>query len=135
LRIVIDTNVLISAAFFAGQPLRILMSCIAGRFQLALSPDILMEYTQVGDAFTRKRANPDFENFLATVLAHAVIADPPALHPPICRDPHDDKFLVCALATGAEVIATGDRDLLSLSGRLPVRIMRPKEFVDRYLRS
>ena len=58
MRIVIDTNVLISGAFFAGWPLRILMSCVQGEFQLALSPEILTEYREVGEAFSRKRSNP-----------------------------------------------------------------------------
>jgi putative PIN family toxin of toxin-antitoxin system len=135
LRIVIDTNVLISGAFFAGQPLRILMSCIEDRVQLAVSPEILTEYTNVGHAFARNRANPDFDSFLATVLIHAIIVDPPPLHPPVCRDPHDDKFIACAIAAGVDVIVSGDRDLLSISGKVAVAIMRPSEFVDRYLRS
>lgn len=135
MKIVIDTNVLISGAFFAGQPLRILMSCIDGRFRLVVSPDILTEYAQVGHAFTRNRANPHFDSFLATLLAQALIVDPPPLHPPVCRDPHDDKFVACAIAAGADTIVSGDRDLLSVSGKVPVRVMSPKEFVDRYLRS
>ena len=131
----IDTNVLISGAFFAGQPLRILMSCIEGRFRLVVSPEILTEYAQVGHAFTRNRANPDFDSFLATLLAQALIVDPPPLHPPVCRDPHDDKFVACAIASGTDMIVSGDRDLLSVSSKVPVRVMRPKEFVDRYLGS
>jgi uncharacterized protein len=135
LRIVVDTNVLISGAFFGGPPLQILMSCVEGRFQLVLSPEILMEYREVGEAFSRKRADSDFDDFLGILVAQALIVDAPSLKRPMSRDPHDDKFIACALAVDAEVIVSGDRDLLSISERLAVPVMRPKDFADRYLRS
>ena len=53
---VLDTNVLISGAFYAGPPFQILQSCIEGEFQLVLSPEILVEYRRVGEKFSRKRS-------------------------------------------------------------------------------
>lgn len=130
---VLDTNVLISGAFYAGPPLQILQSCIEGEFQLALSPEILVEYRRVGEEFFRKRFNPDFERLLGLIVAQALIVEAPDLDQPVCRDPHDDKFIACALAVGADVIVSGDKDLLSISGKFNIPVMRPKEFVDRYI--
>ena len=54
---------------------------------------------------------------------------------PVSRDPHDDKFIACALAVDVDVIVSGDRDLLSISEKLAVPVMKPREFVDRYMSS
>ncbi len=43
-----------------------------------------------------------------------------------CRDPHDDKFLVCALQGQADLLVTGDKDLLQLAGRYPFKILTPQ---------
>ncbi|MGH8435578.1 MAG: PIN domain-containing protein [Pseudomonas sp.] len=48
-------------------------------------------------------------------------------------DPADDKFLSCALASGADVIISGDRQLLATSGWNGIEVLRPRAFVDRYL--
>lgn len=133
MRVVLDTNVLISGAFFSGPPLQILRSCLEDEYQLALSPEILTEYRRVGEEFSRTRPNPDFEKLLALLLARALIVEVPDLDLPVCRDPQDDKFIACALAVGADVIVSGDRDLLAASGRLSIPVVRPREFVDRYL--
>jgi len=133
LRVVLDTNVLISGAFYAGPPLQILQSCIKGEFQLVLSPEILVEYRRAGEEFSRKSSNPDFERLLGLLVAQALIVEAPDLDQPVCRDPDDDKFVACALAVGADVIVSGDKDLLNISGKLTIPVMRPKEFVDRYL--
>lgn len=130
---VLDTNVLISGGFYTGPPLKILMSCIEGEFQLALSPEILMEYRRVGEEFSRKRPDADFEKLLSLLVAQALIVDAPDLNQPLCRDPHDDKFIACALAACADVIVSGDKDLLSISGRISVPVMKPREFVEQYI--
>jgi putative PIN family toxin of toxin-antitoxin system len=133
LRVVLDTNVLISGSFYSGPPKRILKALIEGKFQMALSPEILSEYRRVGENFSPEHPNPDFERMLSLLVTQALIVDAPELEKPLCRDPHDDKFIACALAVGAEVIVSGDNDLLSLSDRLPITVMSPNEFIDEYL--
>jgi len=48
MRLVVDTNVLISGAFYAGPSSRILDACMRGKGQLILSPEIIDEYVRVG---------------------------------------------------------------------------------------
>jgi predicted nucleic acid-binding protein len=48
----------------------------------------------------------------------------------VCRDPDDDRILECALAASAEVIVTGDRDLLDLGAFRDTPIMTPRQFLD-----
>lgn len=100
MRIVIDTNVLISGAFFAGPSSRILDACIRGRFQLVLSPAIVEEYVRVGEEFTRERPNVPFARFLDVLIGSALLVEAPDLPEPVCADPDDDKFIACALAGG-----------------------------------
>lgn len=133
MRVVLDTNVLISGAFYSGPPKRILNALIEGKFKMVLSPEILLEYRRVGESFSPEHPNPDFNRMLSLLVNQALIVDAPELEKPLCRDPHDDKFIACALAVGAEVIVSGDNDLLSLSDRLPINVVSPKEFIDDYL--
>lgn len=48
----------------------------------------------------------------------------------ISHDPDDDKFILCAVAGGADYIISGDRDLLSISSYKDIRIITPGEFID-----
>ena len=133
MRVVLDTNVLISGAFFSGPPSLILDACTASTFRLVLSPEIVDEYRRVGEEFIRTSPNPDFERLLNFLVAHAILVDAPQLDRPLCRDPGDDKFIACAIAGKADVIVSGDRDMLAVSGQLGIRVLRPREFVTRYL--
>lgn len=47
----------------------------------------------------------------------------------VCRDPHDDKFLEVALAGQADVIVSGDEDLLTLSPYAGIPIVSPSQFL------
>jgi len=132
-RVVVDTNVLISGAFYPGPSSRILDACIRGKFQLVLSPDIIDEYARVGEEFTRKRPNVPFARFLDMLISSALLVQAPALPEPISADPDDDKFIACALAGDAKVITSGDKHLLSVSGYASIEILRPRRFEDEYL--
>jgi uncharacterized protein len=48
----------------------------------------------------------------------------------ICRDPNDDMILECAVIAGAQMIISGDKDLLVLDGYRGIRIVAPNEAID-----
>ena len=133
MRIVVDTNVLISGAFFSGTPSKMIDKCLDGEFQLVLSFEILDEYRRVGEAFSRQRPNKDFDRLLTLLITNAMVVQSCTLEEPVCRDPDDDKFIACAIATETNVIVSGDKDLLSVSGYADITVVRPKEFEERYL--
>jgi putative PIN family toxin of toxin-antitoxin system len=62
---------------------------------------------------------------------HAKWVDPRALLKPVCRDADDDWVLATALAGTADVIVTGDGDLLALGTHEGVRILSPRQFIER----
>jgi len=133
-RLVVDTNVLVSGAFYRGPSSRILEACVRGKCQLVLSPDIIDEYVRVGEEFSRKRPNVPFARFLDLLISAALLVEAPPLPEQVCEDPDDDKFIACALAGGAKIITSGDKHLLTLSGHADIAILRPRRFEDEYLK-
>ena len=57
------------------------------------------------------------------------------IHPPICRDPDDDKFIACAVSGKVELIITGDQDLLVLKKYKKTRFMTPSQFFQELLKA
>lgn len=133
MRIVLDTNVLVSAVFFGGIPGRILEAWRDGRVQLVLSAEILEEYQRVGLILSADHAGVRLEPFLGLLAVAAEFVVAPALPEPASVDPDDDKFLACAWAAGVSVLVSGDRHLLEQSGWRDVRVIKPRQFVDDYL--
>lgn len=134
MRIVLDTNVFISGIFFTGPPYQILEAWRDGKVQLLVSPSILDEYQRIGVELALQFKDVDLRPFweLLTIQAEIVLA--PTLHPVIHDDPSDDKFLEAALAGNASYIISGDRHLLKISEFQGIQILKPKDFVQRYLK-
>ncbi len=75
MRIVLDTNVFVSAVFFGGVPGRILEAWRDGRLQLVLSAAILDEYQRVGQFLGAQFAGVDLEPILALLTVEADIVE------------------------------------------------------------
>ena len=133
MRIVLDTNVFISAVFFGGVPGRILEAWRDGRLQLVLSADILNEYQRVGQVLGTRYSGVDLEPFLHLLAVEAEVIEAPDLSAPVSADPNDDKFFACASAAGVAVVVSGDKDLLDHDGWRGVRVLRPRQFTDEFL--
>lgn len=133
MRTVLDTNVLVSGVFFGGPPYEILNAWRHGRLGLVLSVDILDEYRNVGHRLAAKYPGVEIGPILALLAVHAEFVVAPPLVAPACDDPTDDKFFACALASGCKIIVSGDRHLHKASGYAGVTVVRPREFVEKYL--
>jgi len=66
-----------------------------------------------------------------TQNAEVVSATP--LSERVCEDPNDDKFFACALSSECEVIISGDKHLLKVTGYKNIKVLKPREFVTAYL--
>lgn len=135
MKVVLDTNVLVSGLIFGGTPARILTAWATDRFRLVASPEILEEYRRVGVALAagREPLVRALDALLAMVAVHATVVHAPALASPVCEDPDDDKFLAAALAGGATVVVSGDKHLRRVSGWQSIEVLTPRQFVDRQL--
>lgn len=135
MKVVLDTNVFISGVFFIGPPYQILAAWRDGSIQLVISPDILDEYRRVGEILAEDHPMIDLWPMLEFVIQNAAIYSAPPLDEEVCQDHDDDKFLACALASGSSIIVSGDKHLLKVSGYQDINVMKPRDFVDRYLTS
>jgi putative PIN family toxin of toxin-antitoxin system len=133
LKVVMDTNVFVSGVFFSGPPYQILQAWQSGELELAISHEILDEYQRVGEILAQEYRRIDLVPILTFVIEHAKVYKPVKLKEPVCQDPDDDKFIACALASGSKVIISGDKHLLKVSGYQGIDVLKPREFVDRYL--
>jgi putative PIN family toxin of toxin-antitoxin system len=133
LTVVVDTNVLISGIFFTGPPNRILQACMAGKLDIVISPETLVEYRRVADELADRLPGTEISRLLDLITVQALICDAPSLPIQVCDDPDDDKFLACALASGAQIIVSGDKALLRLDGYRGISVLTPRRFVDHHL--
>jgi len=134
-KVVLDTNVLVSALLFKGSLSKMVDLWKAGRIKPAFSRATFQEFKKVLTypkfalipneilVLLEEEVLPYFE--VVKVIKEVI---------GICRDPEDDKFLSCALASGAAFIVTGDDDLLVLKQFETAKIIKPADFI-QYLES
>ena len=118
---------------FSEPPYQILAAWKEGRVQIVVSPEILEEYRRVGEILSEDHPGNTFEPLLELVSQNAPLVSAPPLYKNVCEDPDDDKFLACALASGSLIIISGDRHLLKATGYHKIEIIKPREFLSRYL--
>ncbi len=131
--VIIDTNVFASGIFFSGPPHTILDAWRQGRLTLVVSPAILDEYRRVAHELAEQFPGVDPGPPLELLAIHARLVNAPELPQQVCTDADDDMFLACAVASGAKVIASGDKALLKTSGYSGIEVLKPRDFVTRYL--
>jgi uncharacterized protein len=134
LKVVLDSNVVLSGFFFGGVPGRILEAWNAGLIKVVLSASILAEYREAAAVLESKYGGSAFDSFAALLALNSELVDAPdSLNEAVCADPDDDKFLACALASGVRLIVSGDEHLLAVSGWQGIEVIKPRAFVDRHL--
>jgi uncharacterized protein len=134
-RVVLDTNVLVSGIFFSGPPAQILKAWRRGEVQISLTPGIIEEYTRVAGILAAGFSGIEINPILNMVIANSDICQPRLLQGQVCEDPDDDKFLACALGSGSKIIISGDKHLLKISEFQGISILTPRAFVARYLKN
>lgn len=127
-RIVLDTNVYVSAYGFGGRPAELMRAAIRGEFELVTSPAILTEVAEKLESvlgFDRAHS----EDVLRQTARIASIVRP-AERVSVVLEDADNRVLEAAVTAGADTIVTGDKHLLVLGGWQGIRIMRVGELLD-----
>src|SRR5881227_2773166 len=102
MNIVADTNVVISAIFWPGESRQCLALWARRRFHLAITLSIFEEYEEIARRVASKIPEVNPKPWLKWIEFRAKIYEPTLLGKQDSRDPDDDPFLACALASGAK---------------------------------
>ncbi len=138
LRVVLDTNVLVSGSLVGGGPSgRILQAARHKEFQILVCPAIIAEYREVMARPHIRHKYPLTTHVAPAVMEFLeVIAEmvfPTHIESVIADDPDDDILLACAVEGRASFIVSGDSHLKALGRYRGVEIVTPREFVSRFL--
>ena len=128
MKVVFDTNVLISAFLTEGVCSKLLVRARKKQFHLTTCPFILNEF----QAILRGKLSATKGEIQAAVQLINEVAQS-VVHPEhtavgTCRDDDDDNVLDCLIASGADYLVTGDADLLALKTFRGKVIIRPRDF-------
>ena len=130
-RVVLDTNVLISAVL---SPLGKPASCfdwVVRNATLLVSESLVDELqSRLRRPRIARRVTPERVSFVLSELARLAVFVEPTERIKACRDPDDEKLLEIAVFGDAGWIVTGDEDLLVLNPFQGVRIVTPSDFLD-----
>ena len=133
MRIVADTNIVVSGFLFGGPPLRILDAGKSEIIELCTSQALLAEFADVIQRphFDRKFAETGISRrrMVSDYAEISTVITPTKLSGQISRDPDDDEVIACALAADCEFIVTGDNDLLVLREHRGIKIATAAEFL------
>ena len=136
MKVVCDTNILISALIFpGGPPDQILNLARLKEIALCLSPDILTEFKKVL-LLKFKYPEEETEHFLDRLKNISQMVYPDRRLNLIRRDDADNRILECAVAADADFLVTGDkRDILPLKSIGKTQIVTATQFLEFWKRS
>jgi putative PIN family toxin of toxin-antitoxin system len=135
-RIVADTNLLVSRLLLPQSLPAMAVRKAVEEAQLLVSDATLEELAEVlsrpkFDPYVTLEERQQFIRVLNRIAERVIVTSPVQA----CRDPRDDKFLEVALNGDADLIVTGDRDLLALHPYRGVDILAPREYIGMKPRS
>ena len=134
IRAVLDTNLLVSYLLTHRPPIATLIDHHLARddFEMVTAPELLAELDRVlaYPKLQRYYAEKDRTRFVALTMALSEVVDLPETIPRICRDPDDDRVIACAVVGRADLIITGDDDLLALKRVGDIPIISAAQFLE-----
>lgn len=130
MRLVLDTNVTVSAALWRGAPRQVLEKAHSNHqlcFSLSMLQELerVLQYPKLAPRFSSLSFS--LEEFLERLTERAIVIPDPPEEDVIKEDSTDNKFLACAATVGAELIVSGDEHLLMLGMYEDIPIVTPKE--------
>lgn len=133
MRIVIDTNLIVSAFIWGGTPLVVLKESRLNKIEIIVSIETFNELKRILarpkfiDSLAKSNRKP--EDIISKYQELVQFIHPAIISDNVVRDPKDIKFLACAVGGQADYIITGDNDLLVLKDYQGVHIVTASEFL------
>ena len=130
LRVVLDTNVLVSALLFGGSLQEIYKAWKEGKLILIFTEETLEEFVKVlhYPKFGLSEEEINYLLYIEVLPYSEVVEKRYNLPEDVCSDKDDIKFLECALSGKADFIVSGDKDLLSVKKFKELKILKPSDF-------
>ena len=130
MRVVLDTNTVVSALLFSGISSKLVSLWQKGLITPLLSREILDEYLRVLSYPKFDLSEGEIKELIQEeILPYAEVVKPKRRLRVVQRDPSDNKFVECAVAGKARVIISGDKELLSLGRYRQIPIQSPAQFL------
>ncbi len=130
LRVVLDTNVLVSALILKGRLTKLVDLWKMGDITPVLSKETFDEFTRVLEYPKFSLSKDEIQTILQQeILPFFEVVEEVVPVAGVCRDPEDDKFLACAASAKAAYLVGGEKDLCSLRKFGPVRIITPEQLL------
>ena len=131
-KVVVDTNVVISALLFGGAPGKLIALWQSRAIKPVASKEIVDEYLRVL-TYPKFKLLEEEINYLLyqEILPFFDIIEVQQGLQILEKDPQDDKFIRCALAANAVYIISGDQHLLTLKSYQKIKILSPADFTNR----
>ena len=133
-RLVLDTNTVVSGLLWNNAPSKLLDVALEGRIALFTTHALLFELVDVlPRAKFAKRVAASQLTIEQLIARYAVLAQTiePAVISPVSTDPDDDHVLACALGANVDLIISGDADLLNLKQHQRIPIITAAEALTR----
>lgn len=134
-KVVIDTNVLISAFMFSGMPNQVLQEVIKEKCDLYLSHEILNEFLHVLSRPKFQLTEPQVKLFYEELIHITNIVYPQKKLKIVKVDPSDDILFECALEAGSGFLISGNRHVLNIGHYRTTKVITPREYIDQYCQS
>jgi len=133
IRVVLDTNVVVSALLFQTTLSKIVTLWQGGAFIPVISKDTFQELQTVL-AYPKFSLTPDEIRSLleGEILPFFEVIEAVEDVKGVCTDPADDKFLACARAASADYLVSGDKALTELKQYKSVTIIKPADFLKMF---
>ena len=128
IRVLPDTNIIISSVFWRGNLYEVVRRGILGEYQLVISAEILDE---VVDKLKNKFQFPEesMQELMDILMTYCHIVDVTSKFD-VVRDKKDNKIVECAFDGKVDYIVTGDPDLLVLKDFRGIKVVKAKEFLE-----
>jgi putative PIN family toxin of toxin-antitoxin system len=130
IRVVLDTNVLISALLFKGGLSKIVGLWQKGKIVPVISKETFSELKTVLEYPKFSLSRAEIESLIEDeILPFFEVVNVTKHVKGACRDPGDDKFISCALSANADAIITGDKDFSNLRKYQSIKIIYASDFI------
>lgn len=132
MRVVLDTNVLISGVIATGTPHKVLVAGYSGEYQIVVSVPTLSEFRETLQKYPDRFGldEEEIQEEVETLRYYAEFVEPDESYRVVDADPDDDKFFEAAVAGHADYIVSGDQHLLDVGSFREIEVVTPREFYE-----